>query len=70
MILNSKPTASLWAKTTAGNPIILNNAITRAATTPENIAAQVNKLLAIGGIAINADSSIKRIIVEEAIDNG
>lgn len=67
---NTKPVATLKAKLSNSTSLISIPGVTTANTTPANAAAQVNKLLGIGGKAIVADTNMKRLPVEEVVDNG
>ena len=50
--------------------IVANIKAVNASLTGDNAATQINKLLAIGGLSIVADASMKRITTEEVVDNG
>lgn len=69
MTFQNSPTASLWAKDASTGEFTSIYGITRDTTTPENAAAQVNKVLAIVGKQITTDGMV-RIKTEEATDNG
>ena len=66
----SKPVATIKAKSAASTDMFTINGCTTGNTTPENAATQINKLLNVGGQAIVADTNMKRIQTEEVVDNG
>ena len=67
---NSKPVATIKAKSATGSDMFTVSGCTTGNTTPENAATQINKLLNIGGQSIVADTNMKRIQTEEVVDNG
>ena len=67
MIFQEKPQAKLTGKLADGDNFSYAG-VTTQETTPDNAAAQINKLLDIGGKEFIADSDTKRTITEEAID--
>lgn len=69
LVFDTKPVASIKAKDATSTNMYTIPGVTTASTTPANAATQINKLLAVGGKAIVADSNMKRVITEEAIDN-
>lgn len=68
LAFNNKPVATIKAKAADGTEIITISGVTTAATTPENAATQINKILDIGGRAIVADENMTRIRTEEAVN--
>lgn len=69
LAFQSKPTATLKARAYDSTTIHSIAGVTTATTTPENAAAQVNKLFAIGGLSVVADTNMKRIQTEEVANN-
>ena len=65
MTFTQKPTVIIWAKTSAGEYISVDG-ISTAATTPENAAVQINKILSAVGLSVVTDG-MQRFITEEAI---
>lgn len=70
MIFNFRPVASLKATRVGESALLTINGITTASITPENAAIQSNKLLALVGWQIVANSYMTRTQVEEAINDG
>ena len=69
MIFQEKPTATISAKVTGSSKMLSLDGITTGSTTPENAAAQINKILNVVGSAVTT-SGMVRTRKEEAIDNG
>lgn len=68
MTFNLKPTAILCAKNNDGDFISIDG-ITTGETTPDNAAAQINKILGcVGKSVTTANMSI--ILTKEAVNNG
>ena len=65
MTFTQNPTAIIWAKTTEGEFLSIDG-VTAASTTPENAAAQINKILDAVGLSIVTDG-MQRFTTEEAI---
>ena len=65
-----KPVATLKAKSAASTTIYSYGGINKDIDTPANAAAQLNKILAIGGLSVVADENMKLISVQEVADNG
>ena len=65
LAFNFKPTATLKAKSANSNDMVTFTGVTIANTTPDNAAAQVNKILDIGGKAIVADTNMTRTQIQE-----
>lgn len=65
---NTKPTATVKAKSTEGGFISMPGC-TNGPTTPANAAAQMNKILDIGGKAVIADKSMTRTQTEEVVED-
>ena len=68
LVFNTKPVATIKAKATSGESISVAGC-TNGATTPDNAAAQINKILNIGGKAIVGDANMTRTQVEEVVDS-
>lgn len=68
LAFNMKPVATLKGKSSNGDSISLAG-ITAGNITPAQAAAQANKLLAIGGKNIVADTNMSRSQFEEVIDD-
>lgn len=65
---NTKPVATIKARSTEGT-LITTPGCTTENITPAQAAAQINKILAIGGKAIVADTHMTRSQFEEAVDD-
>ena len=65
---DSKPVATVKAKTASGAFITMPG-VTTASITPENAAAQINKILAIGGKSILVNEHMTRTQAEGAVNN-
>ncbi|MBQ7454371.1 MAG: hypothetical protein IJS69_04905 [Selenomonadaceae bacterium] len=68
-VFETKPVATIKAKTVGDSTAINVPGVTTASTTPTNAAAQINKILAVAGKEIGV-SGMTRTQVEEAVDNG
>ena len=68
LAFNIKPVATLKGKSSQGDNISLPG-VTTDNITPAQAAEQANKLLAIGGKNIVADTNMSRSQVEEVIDD-
>lgn len=68
-VFETKPVATIKAKTVGDSTVINVPGVTTASTTPTNAAAQINKILAVAGKEIGV-SGMTRTQVEEAVDNG
>ncbi len=66
----SKPVATLKAKSADSNTTYSYGGINKDIDTPDNAAAQLNKILAIGGLSVVADENMKLISTKEAVNNG
>lgn len=69
MIFQTKPVATIKAKTVGSTETTTINGVTTGNTTPENAASQINKVLNIVGKEIGTSGMI-RVQTEEAVDNG
>lgn len=68
LTFNTKPVATIKARSTEGN-YISTPGVTTASITPAQAAAQINKILALGGKTIVADGNMTRSQFEEVIDD-
>ena len=66
----SKPTATIRAKSADSTDILSVAGVNRNETSGDNAATQLNKLLNIGGLSVVADKNMKKIVTEEVTDNG
>ena len=66
----NKPTATIRAKSASSTEILSIAGVNVTENSADTAATQINKLLAIGGLSIVADASMKRITTEEVVDNG
>lgn len=66
----TKPVATLKAKAADSNTMYSYGGINKDVDTPANAAAQLNKILTIGGLSVVADENMKVITTKEAVDNG
>lgn len=66
----TKPVATLKAKAADSNTMYSYGGINKDVDTPDNAAAQLNKILTIGGLSVVADTNMKVIPTKEAVDNG
>lgn len=66
---NFKPVATIRARMYDSTSTISIQGVTTANTTPANAAAQMNKLLSIGGMSVIANTQMTRTQVEEAVDD-
>ena len=71
LVFNTKPVAVLKASDNRDRSATRTiTGITTANTTPDNAAAQVNKLLGIAGEGIVANEKMTIVETKEAVDNG
>lgn len=70
LTFQSKPVATITARFTDEQKSINVEGCNAAETSIDNAAAQINKLLAIVGRSVRADSNMYKIKKEEAVDNG
>lgn len=68
LAFNTKPTATVKAKSTEGGFISMSGC-TNGPTTPANAANQMNKILDIGGKAVVADKNMTRTQTEEVVED-
>lgn len=71
LAFNQKPTAVIKAKQFDSTAMHTFGGVTSGNTTPENAAAQINKLFALAGLSVVADvNTMTRDFREEVVDNG
>ena len=68
LAFNTKPVATIKARSTEGNYISVTGCTT-AEITPAYAADQINKILDIGGKAVVADSHMTRSQFEEVVSD-
>ena len=68
----SKPVATIKARSGAENSTdyISMPGCNATDNSGDNAAAQINKLLTIGGMSVVADATMKRTVTEEVVSNG
>ena len=66
----TKPVATLKAKAADSNTVYSYGGINKDVDTPDNAAAQLNKILAIGGLSVVVDENLKLVNAKEAVNNG
>ena len=69
LTFNTKPVATIKARSTDASFISVPGCTTSNALTPAQAAVQINKILAVGGKAIVADSHMTRSQFEEVVDD-
>lgn len=69
LTFNTTPVATIKARSTEGNFISTAGCTTSNTLTPAQAAVQINKILAIGGKAVVADSHMTRSQFEEVVDD-
>lgn len=69
-VFDTKQSAVVHAQLANSTSMLAVYGCTTASTTPENAAAQINKLLDVGGKAIIVNDKMYRANTEEAVDNG
>lgn len=69
LTFETKPVATITAKSATSADTFTLKGCTTASTTPDNAAAQINKLFGIVGKSVAA-AGMTRSITEEALDNG
>lgn len=67
-VFSSPPTKTLRGKLSNLKPFSLDGIDDNENMTPQQVAAQANKLFAIGGLSVVVNKTLKRIETEEAFN--
>lgn len=70
LTFSTKPVMTIKAREYGGTGIISIGGVTAKATSPQNAATQINKILDIVGQAVVADTNMSRIYTEGVVDDG
>lgn len=71
LAFSTKPVATLKAKSATDSTVTYSyGGINKDVDTPDNAATQLNKILAIGGLSVVADTNMKLVNTKEVVDNG